>query len=66
MNRKGRHMSSEQVDKDYKDFQTCIEQLAEEELERIRKKTSKIKDEARKIGAELEASLVEEAGKKKG
>lgn len=58
-------MSSNNIEKDYKDFETCIEQMAEEELKKIRKKTSEIRNQAEKVGEAVEASM-SASDKKKG
>ena len=62
-------MSGEdKLEHDYETSDAAIEELAKEELEKIKKKTRELKVEAEKVGADVEASLDEgkpKAGKKK-
>jgi hypothetical protein len=58
----------EKVNQDYRELEQCVEGLAKEEIEKIRKKMDTLKLEAAKVGEAVEAELVEsekEAGKKK-
>ncbi len=56
--------SKNKIEKDYKDFEACVEQLAEEELKIIDKKTREIKKQAEKVGDAVEADLAQAAEKK--
>ena len=47
----------EKIEQDYEVFDQAVEQMAKEEIERIRKKANQIKLEAEKIGEQVEASI---------
>ncbi len=55
---------SNKIEQDFKDLETCIDQMTQEQLEEIRKKTKKISKQAEKIGEDVEASLAESTKKK--
>jgi hypothetical protein len=57
-------MSRKEVEKDYKRFETRIEQMAEEERTKIREKTAKIKEQAEIVGEDVDATLSESPKKK--
>ncbi len=56
---------SNKIEQDFKDLETCIDQMTQEQLEEIRKKTKKIRNQAERTGEDVEAAL-EESTKKKG
>ncbi len=56
---------SNKIEQDFKDLETCIDQMTQEQLEEIRKKTKKIRKQAERTGEDVEAAL-EESTKKKG
>ncbi len=56
---------SNKIKQDFKDLETCIDQMTQEQLEEIRKKTKKIRKQAERTGEDVEAAL-EESTKKKG
>ncbi len=56
---------SNKIEQDFKDLETCIDQMTQEQLEEIRKKTKKIRKQAERTGEDVEAAL-EESPKKKG
>lgn len=51
------------MEKDYETFNLKIEQMAKEEIEKIREKANAIKAEANKIGETVELSLNEKETK---
>jgi phosphopentomutase len=58
----------EKVERDYHELEECVEGLAKEEIEKIRKRMEALKLEAAKVGETVEAELAEtekETGKKK-
>ncbi len=57
-------MGSKKVEKDYKKFETHIEQMADDGLKKIRKETLIIKNQAEKVGQEVDATLSKSAEKK--
>ncbi len=57
-------MGSKKVEKDYKKFETHIEHMADEGLKKIRKKTLIIKNQAEKVGQEVDAALSKSSEKK--
>ncbi len=58
--------SKEKLDQDYQDSEKNIEALANEEIERIRKKMDTLKREAAKVGGLVEAELDESEPKSSG
>jgi hypothetical protein len=50
-------MSKEKLEKDFKDFNSQIDKLAEEELKNIKEKAEAIKAEVGKIGENVELSM---------
>ena len=50
-------MSKAKLEKDFQDFNLQIENLAEEELKRIKEKAEAVKAEATKIGEAAELSI---------
>ena len=48
---------NDKLEKDYQDLYLTIEHMAKEEVNKIREKTSAIKEEAGKIGEAVELSL---------
>ena len=61
-------MSKEKLEKDFQDFNSQIDKMAEEEIKAIREKTESIKAEVSKIGDSVASSVDEhsEARKEKG
>ncbi len=55
--------NKEKLEKDYETFNLKIEQMAKEEIEKIREKANAIKAEANKIGETVELSLNEKETK---
>lgn len=59
---------NKKVERDYRELEECVEGLAKEEIEKIRKRMEALKKEAAKVGETVEAELAEaegEAGNKK-
>jgi len=50
------------IEEDYKIFEKDIEQMAEEELRKIREKASQTKIEAEKVGESIEDTLGRDRG----
>jgi hypothetical protein len=48
------------IEEDYKKFENAINQMAQEELRKIREKASQTRVEAEKIGEAVEQTLAEE------
>jgi hypothetical protein len=53
----------EKVERDYRDSQACVSELAKEEIENIKKKMAALEAEAEKVGVAVEAELNEAEGK---
>ncbi len=53
----------DEIEQNYHDSEMCVEALAKEEIEKIKKKTDVLKLEAEKVGADVEASLEENESK---
>lgn len=51
------------IDKDYRISNSKIRQMAEEEIKRIEASANQIKEEAEKIGEEVENSIIRDEGK---
>jgi len=49
----------EKVERNYRELEECLEGLAKEEIEKIRKRLEALKEEAAKIGEKVEAELNE-------
>ena len=50
-------MTNEKLEKDYKNFNKDIENMAEEEIQKIQEKIKKTKKEAQAIGENVECML---------
>jgi hypothetical protein len=48
---------NEKLEEDFKNFNLKIERLAQAEIEKIRQETNTLKEEARKIGSDVERQL---------
>ena len=48
---------SDKVERDYRDFDSALEELAKEEIAKIKMKAATLKLEAEKVGETVEASL---------
>ncbi len=57
---------NQDIEEDYKASDACIEQMAQEELTKIRKKAEQIKKQAERIGERVEAALGEPESKDNG
>ncbi len=57
-------MAIRKVEKDYKKYETHIEQMSDEELKKIRRKIGIIKGQAGKVGQEVDDSLNKSSEKK--
>jgi hypothetical protein len=58
----------EKVEQDYRELEQCLEGLAKEEIEKIRKRMDTLKLEVAKVGEAVEAELAKsegDGGKKK-
>ena len=55
--------NKEKLEKDYQAFILNIEQIAAEEIKKLREKTNAVKEEASKIGEAVELSLNHEKQK---
>jgi hypothetical protein len=51
------------VEQDYRELEECVEGLAKEEIEKIRKRMDALKLEAAKVGDDVEAELSKSDGK---
>ena len=51
------------VEQDYRELEECVEGLAKEEIEKIRKRMDALKLEAAKVGDAVEAELSKSEGK---
>ncbi len=49
----------EKLDRDYHELEECIENLAKEEVDKIRKKMDALKQEAARVGEAVEVELGE-------
>ena len=55
----------DKVERDYRDSEECVEELAKEEIMKIRRKLEALKVETQKIGAAVEAELERREAKEK-
>ena len=53
---------SDKVERDYKDFDSQIEKLTNEEIQKIKKRTKALKMEAEKVGETVEELIAENEG----
>ncbi len=49
----------EKLDRDYRELEECIENLAKEEVDKIRKKMDALKQEAARVGEAVDVELGE-------
>ena len=49
----------DKVEKDYRELEECVQGLAKEEIEKIRKKMEALKVEAKKVGEAVEVEIEE-------
>ena len=54
---KGGNVTNDKLEKDYKNFNKDIENMAEEEIQKIQEKIKKTKKEAQAIGENVECML---------
>jgi hypothetical protein len=55
----------DKVERDYRDSEECVEELAKEEIEKIRRKLEALKVETQEVGAAVEAELERREAKEK-
>jgi hypothetical protein len=53
----------EKVERDFRDSEACVEELAKEEIEKLKKKMNALKLETEKVGEAVDAELEETEAK---